>query len=213
MPATSLPVSRVEVEGMRRLAWSLALGVAVACGFATEEPGSTSEAPLLPNRRVFPADNPWNRSIAADPVDPKSDSLIARCGGSASVHPDFGTTYGGAPWGIPFTTVSGAAAARAGDLRLRGRERSGALSDSAQRGRSKVARARAATGTSWWWTWTTGCCTSCSTRTRSTAVRRGRRDQGRSSTWPPTRCGTTAGPPPTRRGCRSSPVWCATTRS
>ncbi len=93
---------------MRRLAWSLALGVAVACGFATEEPGSTGEAPLLPSRRVFPADNPWNRSIAADPVDPKSDSLIARCGGSASVHPDFGTTYGGAPWGIPFTTVSGA---------------------------------------------------------------------------------------------------------
>jgi hypothetical protein len=57
-------------------------------------------------RRVFPADNPWNRDISADPVDAGSDSLIGRCGGSASLHPDFGTVYGGAPWGIPFVTVS-----------------------------------------------------------------------------------------------------------
>jgi len=56
---------------------------------------------------VFPDDNPWNRDIAADAVDPNSDSLIARCGGSVSLHPDFGTVYQGAPWGIPFITVSG----------------------------------------------------------------------------------------------------------
>jgi hypothetical protein len=56
---------------------------------------------------VFPADNPWNRDISTDAVDPNSDSLIAHCGGSASLHPDFGTIYGGAPWGIPFITVSG----------------------------------------------------------------------------------------------------------
>jgi hypothetical protein len=56
---------------------------------------------------VFPADNAWNRDISADPLDPSSDSLIARCGGTASLHPDFGSVYGGAPWGIPYTTVSG----------------------------------------------------------------------------------------------------------
>jgi len=57
---------------------------------------------------VFPADNAWNRDISADSVDPHSDSLIARCGGvAASLHPDFGTTYRGAPWGIPFITVLG----------------------------------------------------------------------------------------------------------
>jgi len=55
---------------------------------------------------VFPADNAWNRDISADSVDPHSDSLIARCGGAAaSLHPDFGTIYQGAPWGIPFITV------------------------------------------------------------------------------------------------------------
>jgi len=56
---------------------------------------------------VFPADNAWNRDISVDSVDPNSDSLIGRCGGSASLHPDFGTVYGGVPWGIPFITVSG----------------------------------------------------------------------------------------------------------
>src|SRR2546427_8086749 len=73
----------------------------------TSPPASPAPPPPLPARSVFPADNAWNRDISADSVDPKSDSLIARCGGSASLHPDFGTVYGGAPWGIPFITVSG----------------------------------------------------------------------------------------------------------
>ena len=93
---------------MRCIALALAVGLAVACGGGTDGPGPSDLAPPpLPARRVFPADNAWNRDISADPVDPNSDSLIARCGGSASLHPDFGTTYGGAPWGIPFITVSG----------------------------------------------------------------------------------------------------------
>jgi hypothetical protein len=78
---------------------------AAACSPGTDP--AAGPAPPLPARRVFPADNAWNRDISADPVDPNSDSLIARCGGAASLHPDFGTTYGGAPWGIPFVTVSG----------------------------------------------------------------------------------------------------------
>jgi hypothetical protein len=93
---------------MKGAVFAVALAVWISCTPPTDEAGSTSlPSPPLPARRVFPADNAWNRDVSADPVDPNSDSLIARCGGAASLHPDFGTVYGGAPWGIPFTTVSG----------------------------------------------------------------------------------------------------------
>jgi hypothetical protein len=67
--------------------------------------GDTTVA--LPSRAVFPADNAWNRDISAEPTDSNSDALIASCGAANSVHPDFGTEYGGVPWGIPFVAVSG----------------------------------------------------------------------------------------------------------
>jgi hypothetical protein len=55
---------------------------------------------------VFPADNPWNTDISAQPVDPASATLIASCGGAAKrVHPDFGTVWDGAPNGIPYVLV------------------------------------------------------------------------------------------------------------
>ena len=83
---------------VRILALAMALGLGVACGGGTDGQGPAAlPPPPLPARRVFPADNAWNRDVSADPVDPSSDSLIARCGGSANLHPDFGTTYGGAP--------------------------------------------------------------------------------------------------------------------
>lgn len=84
------------------------LGVLTACRDA-QGPGAGTEPPPLPSRTVFPPDNPWNRDISADPVDPNSDNLIAACGATRSLHPDFGTTYDGAPWGIPFVTVRGTA--------------------------------------------------------------------------------------------------------
>jgi len=61
----------------------------------------------LPTRSVFPPDNAWNRDVSTDPVDPNSANLIASCGATRSLHPDFGTTYDGVPWGIPFITVRG----------------------------------------------------------------------------------------------------------
>jgi hypothetical protein len=82
----------------------LALAI-VACK-ESAAPGGT-DTPELPDQRVFPPDNPWNRDISADPVDPNSDNLIAACGASRELHPDFGTTYEGVPWGIPFVTVRG----------------------------------------------------------------------------------------------------------
>jgi hypothetical protein len=59
------------------------------------------------SRRMFPADNPWNRDISSDAVDPASDVLIATCGANAQLHPDFGTTWLGSPIGIPYVVVSG----------------------------------------------------------------------------------------------------------
>jgi hypothetical protein len=82
----------------------LAAVLTAACK-GPQEPGPGSETPTLPSRSVFPADNPWNRDIADDPVDPNSDNLIAACGGNRELHPDFGTAYEGVPWGIPFVTV------------------------------------------------------------------------------------------------------------
>jgi hypothetical protein len=64
----------------------------------------------LEGRRPFPADNPWNQDVSQSPVDPASATLIASCGGTARVHPDFGTVWDGAPNGIPYIVVSGSQA-------------------------------------------------------------------------------------------------------
>jgi hypothetical protein len=84
----------------------LALPAMAGCG---EDQAPTSSDPpdggTLDGRRVFPADNAWNRDISADPVDPASDALIASCGATARLHPDFGTVWNGAPNGIPYVLV------------------------------------------------------------------------------------------------------------
>ena len=84
-------------------------GLLAACGSveprATTNNDSLIAGPPLPARLVFPPDNDWNRDISADSVDVDSDSLIAHCGATASLHPDFGTWYQGALFGIPFATV------------------------------------------------------------------------------------------------------------
>jgi hypothetical protein len=93
----------------RQALLSVALGAILlvpgACNDAAA-PGSGDEPPPFPSRSVFPSDNAWNRDVSGDAVDPNSDNLIASCGGTNSLHPDFGTTYDGEPWGIPFVTVS-----------------------------------------------------------------------------------------------------------
>jgi hypothetical protein len=71
------------------------------------EPEDLGTGTSLNGYRPFPADNPWNRDISTDPVDPASDALIAACG-TRNLHPDFGTVWNGAPIGIPYIVVSGA---------------------------------------------------------------------------------------------------------
>lgn len=83
---------------------------AIACS-STGDPSSPSsqqsgsnDPPPSTSKRVFPADNPWNTVISGAAVDPKSSTIIASCG-VRNLHPDFGTTYDGAPNGIPYTIV------------------------------------------------------------------------------------------------------------
>ena len=61
----------------------------------------------LGGKRLLPDDNPWNQDISQEPVDPNSDKLIASIGKDRPLHPDFGTTYQGAPNGIPYVVVDG----------------------------------------------------------------------------------------------------------
>jgi hypothetical protein len=87
---------------MRRLLPALTgLLVAVLCGIAAAHP--LAGAPHCP---VFPANNPWNQRVDRLPVARNSAQMIAGIGRGEPVHPDFGTTYNGAPNGIPFAVVS-----------------------------------------------------------------------------------------------------------
>jgi hypothetical protein len=97
------------------LALAGALALCAACGDAPSaletDPGSDGVPGLgagasLNGRRLFPGDNAWNQDVAGAPVDPRSATLIAACG-SGNLHPDFGTTWNGAPNGIPYVVVDG----------------------------------------------------------------------------------------------------------
>jgi hypothetical protein len=96
---------------------SLLLVALVACSDTPSSPDNRPE-PVIPGipslgpnaslngERPFPGDNPWNQDISGEPVDANSNALIASCG-IRNLHPDFGTTYNGAPNGIPYVVVSG----------------------------------------------------------------------------------------------------------
>lgn len=60
----------------------------------------------LPDVQIFPPGDPWNTDISNVPVDENSNALIASIGMDAPLHPDFGTTHGGVPNGIPYAVVS-----------------------------------------------------------------------------------------------------------
>ena len=82
------------------------------CGFFRGAPPAPTAPDLgenasLHGKAVLPAGNPWNQDISTSLVDPNSDALIASIGLKKSLHPDFGTTYQGAPMGIPYVIVAG----------------------------------------------------------------------------------------------------------
>lgn len=62
-------------------------------------------SPRISGCPIFPSDNPWNRDVSNDPVDPNSDQYIASINqGAQFLHADFGSdpTYG-----IPYAVVPG----------------------------------------------------------------------------------------------------------
>jgi hypothetical protein len=61
----------------------------------------------LGGKAIFPATDAWRTDISASPRDANSDSLIASCGATGGMHPDFGTVYAGAPNGISYVVVHG----------------------------------------------------------------------------------------------------------
>lgn len=97
-----------------RFAMAVAVALCTACSSASSTSLADSasagngDAPVangsLNGRRPFPPDNAWNTDITNAPVDPNSATLIASCG-VRNLHPDFGTTYDGAPNGIPYVVV------------------------------------------------------------------------------------------------------------
>ncbi len=103
--------------GRREFLRTLAGGAGVVAGacavfpetLAADEANPVKLGPnaSLGGRRVFPADNPWNTDISQEPVDPKSEVLIAGIGLAKGLHPEFGTVYRGAPNGIPYVVVPG----------------------------------------------------------------------------------------------------------
>jgi len=102
---------------MRRSLSALALAGFLAlagCGTSSSSgpseappPVAPGDAPRIAGCAVFPSDNPWNRDVSRDPVDPRSDAYIASIGAARFLHPDFGSDPS---YGIPWTTVPGSQA-------------------------------------------------------------------------------------------------------
>ncbi len=79
--------------------WLAAVPRAGAAGI----PGLDATIPFA----LFPSDNPWNTAVDTLPVDPSSAAYLARMGLDTGLHADFGTTWAGAPNGIPYVCVPG----------------------------------------------------------------------------------------------------------
>ncbi|MDR3577550.1 MAG: hypothetical protein P4L50_27110 [Anaerolineaceae bacterium] len=72
---------------------------------ASRQPGGQTALIDSPNGRcaVFPADNPWNRDVSKDPIDPNSQNYINYILNSAKfLHADFGSDPA---WGFPYVVV------------------------------------------------------------------------------------------------------------
>src|SRR3954447_18132519 len=88
---------------MRRLVIAFAL----LAGWVVGGIASGHTVTGAPKCQVFPKSNPWNQRVDNLPPVRNSAAIVDAIGARGSVHPDFGSgLYGGAPIGIPYTTVS-----------------------------------------------------------------------------------------------------------
>ena len=67
---------------------------------------STASSPIIAGCQIFPSDNPWNQDISTLPIDPNSSIYLNFAETWRELHPDFGTTYNGEPWGISYDIVA-----------------------------------------------------------------------------------------------------------
>lgn len=111
--ALSATSSLTDANGRASVRWTLDptfLGTSVTASVAGASVTFTAlgnGSGDLGGRAIFPADNPWRADVSSAPTDANSDNLIASCGPSTGMHPDFGTVYAGAPNGIPYVVVHG----------------------------------------------------------------------------------------------------------
>jgi hypothetical protein len=89
---------------MNRPAWLLCV-LAAAAAHADEVKLGLNGA--IGKSRLLPDDNIMNLSVAKLPVDPNSSMYINAIGADKPVHPDFGASYRGGPFGIPYVVVAG----------------------------------------------------------------------------------------------------------
>jgi hypothetical protein len=111
--ALSASTSATDARGHASVRWTLDptfLGTSVSAsvtGASVKFTALGNGSGDLGGRPIFPADNPWRADISSAPLDANSANLIASCGPSTGLHPDFGTVYAGAPNGISYVVVHG----------------------------------------------------------------------------------------------------------
>lgn len=96
----------VKEASLDALTLAIAAGASVSLARA-DTPVKLGIGASLGGKLVFPADNPWNKDISKEPVDPGSAAIIGSIGANKFLHPDFGTVWQGAPIGIPYIVVAG----------------------------------------------------------------------------------------------------------
>src|SRR5438477_3022966 len=105
--AERLPRRRVMSKNSSRLTLAVMALAALASTAAAQRPPDLGPNASLNGRQVFLPDDPWNRAIDREPVDPSSDTLINSIGRARPLHPDFGASWNGGPFGIPYIVVAG----------------------------------------------------------------------------------------------------------
>ena len=99
---------RVREANERNNCRARALRVTVSGGSTMPPPATAGDPPVIGGCRIFPPDNPWNRDISADPVDPLSTAYLSRISGTEgsldwNLRQDWGADE--EFYGIPFAVV------------------------------------------------------------------------------------------------------------
>ncbi len=102
----SRPFSRGPIACLSALVFALLSLCLLAAAPRAAEAATLGVGSPIPFT-LFPTDNPWNTPVDAAPVDPNSAAYLRSMGLTTGLHADFGTTWDGAPNGIPYVTVSG----------------------------------------------------------------------------------------------------------